>query len=273
MNILMITDRNESERIREFMDQESKERFQVRYFRAEDCRRAWEMFSETPFLFDVIYIGKTSVDLMEQEEDAGAFDPGYLEKIYKKNPRILFSRCTSRKFFQMKKMSVPYLMIMQDPVSREQIRELMERVYRIERMRYGQCEYRIAVCYRGGTWMVPSGAVCYVKKVRNGLELVTEYGNFTYNKMKMDEFAEKAGKRFLRCRENLLANVAHIVGFRDGRLTMDNGEELLVSRGYRRRVRQYFEQYNILQYESLNTENPEMKIPKTDCINTLNDVK
>ena len=236
VNVLMVADPEEYGRFRYFLELESEGREPVWCFFAETCCDARKMVSESPYLYDLIFIGRKITDLSEQK------DAEEIRSIYAMNPRILITMSVSKTFLSYDFCSLPSICTLKHPVSREMVRSLLKQVGIIEKIRSGNPFSRLPVIGRQGVTMIPAASVRYARKVRNGIMMVTEYGEMM-NRRKMDDFEENAGNLFLRCHSSYIVNLSHLVRLQRNTLKMDDGESIPVSRSYQRKVRRYLERY------------------------------
>ena len=246
----MIAEKEELERIRSFIDLEIEGKMSFRYYPAASCREAWEQVNMNPYFFGMIYVGSNIIDAKERRDLSRDSDSRYIRYVYSLNPRILIFFCTKRTYLPVNFFSVPCICVIRAPIRREDIQIMLQRAEAVEGMRCGKLSARLPVYDLKETQLIPAGAILYARKVRKGINLYTECGEFL-NRQKLDDFEKGAGKLFLRCHSSLIANVCHIRRFSGKELLMDDGKILQVSRSYYKKVSGYFEEYNIFVSEDI----------------------
>ena len=238
VNILIVAETEEAEKIRSYIEAEKPDGHEIRFFLADNCVIALEKVSVNPYLYEMLFVGRKVTDL-SRKPDAEA-----IHRIYLLNPRILICMSMSKTFLPYEFCSIPSVFTMKSPVTRERIRSMIEQISKIEKIRYGNPASRVPVYVAEGVKLIPAASIRYARKVRNGLMMATDSGNF-FNRRKMDLFEKYAGKMFLRCHGSFIVNCSHVIMLRRNRLEMDNGEIIPVSRRYQSDVRDYFKEYSI----------------------------
>ena len=231
MNVLVVADREEVRKLRLYVELETADRTEIRFFPENTCDGALKRVAANPCLYESLFIGRNITDRSDRA------DAGRIQRMYSMNPRLLICMATSKNFLTYEFCSLPCICTIRSPFSREDIRSVLERMSAIEQIRYGNPAFRIPVYDSEGVRMIPAAAIRYARKVRNGLRLVTDCGTL-FHRQKMDDFERAAGSMFLRCHGSYIVNLTHLLAFRGGRMEMDDGELIPVSRNYQSQVRQ-----------------------------------
>ena len=238
MNVLIVADAEEAKKVCSFIEMETPDNQEIRCFLENNCLGALEKVSANPYLYGILFVGGV-VTNYSRKTDAEA-----IQRIYSLNPRILICMSTSKTFLPYEFCSIPSIYTMKSPVTRDTIHSMLERMSKIEKLRYGNPAFRVPVYDTDGVTLIPAASIRYARKVRNGLMMKTEYGCL-FNRRKMDLFEQNAGKTFLRCHGSYIVNLSHVITFRKNGLEMDDGEIIPVSRRYHSEVRKYLENYHI----------------------------
>lgn len=239
VNVLIVAESEEAEKIRSFMEMETSDSLDIRYFQEESCAGALKKVSANPYLYGILFVGRKITDRSELS-DAEA-----IHRIYSLNPRILICMSTTKNYLSYDFCSIPCVCTIRSPVSQDQIHSMLERMSKIEKTRYGDPAFRVPVYKSNEVMMIPAASIRYARKVRNGLEMITECGSFI-NRRKMDSFEKHAGKMFIRCHGSYIVNLSHVTMLQGSWLEMDDGAYIPVSRQYQNKVRQCLADYHML---------------------------
>lgn len=197
-------------------------------------QETWQLYRCNPYAYDfaIVDIGQENVSLKQTME--------ILRQAVICNSALEVIFITGRDYVPVDIYNVRHLHLVKKPLSADKICELMKLIFYKKKLRDRDDLLRFQVRHGRNIYMVHRDEVRYAKKARYGLDLVTVKEIVPFDK-KMTDFLQEWGNSFFRCHDSFAVNIRHVAEVRYNSIFLCNGEEIPVSRAYKKSVKEYFD--------------------------------
>ncbi|MBR5228993.1 MAG: LytTR family transcriptional regulator [Firmicutes bacterium] len=201
---------------------------------AEYCdslEESWNRLFENPLAYDfaVVELGR--------DDDSFNLALDRCRRALSVNEKLGIVFMTERTYVPVNIYSASHIDLMRKPLTRNSIVEMLELVAKRAEFCFRNAD-RLRVYHGKRMQIIHKDSVLYVKKARYGVDLSTETGFVPYD-IKIDCFLKDCGNRFLRCHDSFAVNVHHVSTMSSSSIYLFNGEEIPVSRAYKKEVAEY----------------------------------
>ncbi len=204
---------------------------------------SWKQILDNPYRYDTVMINiSVSAEQLREELDRA-------ESIYEANRKINIIFLTGFALVPRDVWKVPHIYIMRKPVMREDVRCAMERVNCILNEERKNFSSKMIVKHGKLIQIISEDSVIYAARTRQGVRIVTETGEICHCQ-KLEDFAESMSDIFCRCHNSYVVNFSHVIRVRKECIEMDNGENIAVSRAYRKSVQCFVDRLSAYHAEN-----------------------
>lgn len=191
----------------------------------EEFRQA---LREKPFYYNILIVGYH----FGQFEKHGVLPE--LEKVRRQYLRQVLLFATSSCFLPAELASLQCAGVLKKPFQRDNVREVLQRA--AEECRLMEAGRGISADDGGRTVMLREWEILYGRRSRNGVQLVTERGEYR-TRMELSLFEEEEELPFFRCHNSYFVNLRHVRSFDGKKFLLETGESVPVSRRYQAAAR------------------------------------
>ena len=138
---------------------------------------------------------------------------------------------------------------MRKPVVYDDIRLAMERMNVSLKEKFRYFSAKTIVRYGKIMRIIPQYSIIYARKARNGITIVTEQEEI-YHHERIDEFIQNISSVFCRCHSSYIVNFKYVIHINKEYVVLDNGENIAISRAYRKNVKDFVDNLSLTNSES-----------------------
>ena len=195
----------------------------------------WQLYRCNPYAYDFAIVD------LDQEKNSLQHAVKSVQQAVMHNGSLEIVFMTGREYVPVDIYSVSHIHLIKKPLSAEKIRNLVRLLYYRKSFLACYDMQRFQVRHGRNICFVHRDEVQYAKKARYGLDLKTSERILPFDK-KMDSFLQEWGNSFFRCHDSFAVNVRYVSEVRNNSVFLCSGEEIPVSRAYKKAVKKYFDE-------------------------------
>ena len=233
LNLLIIKQKSDRVKFENSLRQIVPDNKVLAYY-TESTDEAIRLFCENPCRYDAVFL-PVPVDT------AGVAQASYAaESIRKASPYVQIVYMSSFGYIPFSMVESGNAWFLKIPVNTEKLEKMLDGLEstRENNKALGN-EMLMLKCGRQ-ICFIPSSSILYARKCRNGSIVITEQGKLIHSG-KLDEFEKELTWTFCRCHSSYIVNFRHVVRLASDGILMDDGEQISISRAYRKNVNRFIE--------------------------------
>lgn len=200
----------------------------------ESTDEAVRLFCENPCRYDAVFL-PVSVDA------AGFAQASYAaESIRKASPYVQIVYMSSFGYIPFSMVESGNAWFLKIPVDKGKLEKMLDGLESSRENNEALGNKMLMLKCGRQMCFIPSSSILYARKCRNGSVVITEQGELVHSR-RLDEFEKDLTWTFCRCHSSYIVNFRHVVRLASDGILMDDGEQISISRAYRKNVNRFIE--------------------------------